>query len=156
MKHLHVFADGDSIPVVPQLITLSEQYGFQLVLVHSHAHTRSSLPERVKTIIVDQGADAADFRMISETAAGDIAVTDDLGLASILSARGVYVIHSNGIRFREEAADAVLEWRHAKKEARRRGIYGKGPSKRKRSADVHFENHFVELLKALREGGDEG
>ncbi|NJP37707.1 DUF188 domain-containing protein [Alkalicoccus luteus] len=156
MNQLHVYADGDSIPVVPQLIKLSGQLGFKLVLVHSHAHTRASLPDSVKTIIVDQGADAADFRMISESAAGDIAVTDDLGLASILSARGVYVIHSNGIRFREEAADAVLEWRHAKKEARRRGNYGKGPSKRKRTADSQFEVQFIQLFEALKEGGDKG
>lgn len=58
---------------------------------------------------------------------GDIAITQDIGLASVLLSKGVEVLSPRGITIKEKDILTALEIRSINAKARKRGVYSKGP-----------------------------
>ncbi len=68
-----------------------------VVLVSSLSHySTQELPDHVRAVYVEAGPDAADFKVVQLAAAGDIVVTQDYGLASLLLPKGCTVLHHKG------------------------------------------------------------
>lgn len=58
---------------------------------------------------------------------GDLVVTQDIGLASIVLPKRVYAISPRGKEFKEETISTALDFRYLSAKERRKGKYGKGP-----------------------------
>lgn len=58
---------------------------------------------------------------------GDIIVTQDIGLASILLAKGTFVFSNRGELYREEEMSLMLDIRYRHAKDRQQGKYSKGP-----------------------------
>ncbi|CAM3797423.1 DUF188 domain-containing protein [Alkalicoccus chagannorensis] len=142
MKPIHVWVDADASPVVPQLLQLKKELPITLTLVHSPDHIRRDPPADVEIVVVERGPDAADFYIMQHCRRGDIVITDDLGFASMVEAKGAVPLQSNGRQLRREMLDGLLEMRHAAAEERRAGRRTKGPSKRKKQHNDAFTEGF--------------
>lgn len=97
-------------------------------------------------VFVDSVKEAADLYIMNHVSKGDICITQDIGLASTLLSKGVYVVSPRGILFEESEIETALELRLLLAKARRRGGYGKGP---KPFSEKDRENFMKELTRLL-------
>nr|WP_239565137.1 DUF188 domain-containing protein [Brevibacillus fulvus] len=97
--------------------------------------------------IVDAGPQAVDLRLANETRAGDIAVTQDIGLAALLLGRQAKVLSPQGKIFRPETIAFQLEERNEKARYRRGGGRTRGPAPRTQQDDLRFERSLRQLIE---------
>lgn len=137
--------DADGCPVVALAVKTAEKYGVRCVLVCDTAHTFSNVSAEI--IIVSQGADSADFRIVNLLDAGDIVVTQDYGLAAMCLAKNATALNQNGLIYSEKNMDELLLSRHIHKNVRRAGGRMKGQKKRTKQQDESFDKALTVLLE---------
>lgn len=118
--------DADSCPVMKEIVEIASEFSIGVIFVASYAHMRNNL-EGQNWVFVDSHKEAVDLYLMNHVKKGDFAVTQDIGLASTLLAKGVYAISPRGTLFEEKEIQTALELRHLSAKARRQGVYGKGP-----------------------------
>ncbi|WP_082686877.1 DUF188 domain-containing protein [Bacillus sp. FJAT-27445] len=124
-----VYVDADSCPVKEEIAQLASDFSVPAIFVASYAHATSNpLYLQWEWRYVDSDREAADLFIMNHAKKGDIVITQDIGLASTLLLKGVYVLSPRGILFEEKDIQTALDIRYIKSKARARGIYGKGPS----------------------------
>jgi len=89
-------------------------------------------------ITVGSASQEADIKVINLTEAGDIIITQDWGLASMVLAKLAYCLNPTGTEYSPEKMDFLLEEREIKAKFRRGGGRTKGPSKRTPVDDSRF------------------
>lgn len=141
---MKIFIDADGCPVVDITVRAAKRYGIECTIICDTAH--SIHHEGVETIIVDKGADSADFRLVNLVSAGDIAVTQDYGLAAMCLSKRAAVLNQDGKRYTEENISGLLEFRAVSAKTRRSGGRTKGMSKRTAQQDKDFEKALEELI----------
>lgn len=124
----HLFIDADGCPVVNPALKIAARRRVPAVLVCDTAHQIQR--KGAETIVVDKGADSADFSLVSRIASGDLVITQDYGLAAMCLARNARVINQDGMRYTVENIDGLLASRAEAAKIRRAGGRLKGPSKR--------------------------
>jgi uncharacterized protein len=125
---MKVLVDADACPVKEIIIKESQPYQIPVVLVKSFSHFSNTKEEaHVKTVYVDAGADAADYRIMELAQKEDIIVTQDYGLASLALGKGCIVLHHKGFAYNTQNIDQLLTTRHLSAKARKSGIRTKGP-----------------------------
>jgi len=100
-----------------------------------------------ETLIMDKGADSADFGIVNRVSPGDIVITQDYGLASMCLARGGRVLHQDGWEYTQWNIDALLLQRHEARKYRLSGGRTKGPKKRTAQQDAAFAAAFQKMLQ---------
>ncbi len=141
---MRIFVDADGCPVVDIVLRLAGRYGMEAVLVCDTAHFFDRPGCRVVT--VSKGADGADFALVNLLSPGDLAVTQDYGLAAMSLARRAVVLNQDGVIYTKENIDGLLSARHTAQRIRRGGGRLKGPRKRTKEQDKAFERAFSALL----------
>lgn len=125
---MKVIVDADACPVKDIIIEETRKKGVPVVLVSSiNHHSHKTLANNVTVVYVDAGPDAADFKIIQLAEAGDVVVTQDYGLASLLLPKKVTVMHHSGFRYTDHNIDDLLAKRHMGGMIRRSGGRTKGP-----------------------------
>ena len=142
---MRIFIDADGCPVVDIAVRTAKKHGAECTIICDTAH--SIQREGAETIIVDKGADSADFRLVNLIGAGDIAVTQDYGLAAMCLSKRAVVLNQDGKRYTEENISGLLEFRAVSAKIRRSGGRTKGLSKRTSQQDSDFERVLSELLE---------
>ena len=142
---MRLFIDADACPVTDLAVRLARQAGVECILICDTAHMLER--EGAQTVTVDKGADSADFALVNRIAAGDIAVTQDYGLAAMCLAKKAVPISQNGFVYDDGNIGALLEARHTAKKLRNAGAHLKGPHKRTKAQDEAFETLLRKLLK---------
>lgn len=104
----------------------------------------------VEGVAVSGGRDAADFAIIERLSAGDVVVTQDLGLAAMVLGRGAHAISPRGRVHSAVTIDAELAVRHAEQVHRRAGGRTRGPS----AFTDDDRELFTERLERLLAEGD--
>jgi len=145
---IKVLIDADACPrkVMEIVGEARDEFGYELVLVSSFNHRHTPGPG-VRQIYVGDEDQATDLAVINETAARDIVITQDWGLAALVLGRGARAIDPNGRVFSEEKMEFLLEERHLKAKYRRSGGRTRGPSARKDEHDRRFRESFWTLLR---------
>lgn len=143
-----IYVDADACPVVDITLNIADRYGTPCTLLCDTAHLIHR--KGVQTITVSKGADSVDFKLINLIQKGDIAITQDYGLAAMCLARGAHVLHQNGIRYTDENIDAMLHTRYVAKKIRAAGGRTKGPRARTSAEDAAFSQALQELLEILK------
>ena len=141
---MKIFIDADGCPVVDIAVRTAVRYGAECTLICDTSH--SIQREGAETIIVDKGADSADFRLVNLIEAGGIAVTQDHGLAAMCLSKRATVINQDGRLYTEDNISGLLEFRAVSAGIRRSGGRTKGPSKRTAQQDRDFERTLAEIL----------
>lgn len=125
---MQIFIDGDASPVKNDVIDLAHAYGLAVQIVTSVDHyTTREYPDFVSMIYVDKGQDMADFKIVSLIQKGDILVTQDYGLASLVLMKA-RVIHHTGWEYTASNIDRLLASRYHSSQLRKAGHRTKGPS----------------------------
>lgn len=141
---MQIFIDADGCPVTKITARLAAEYNISCTVICDTAHT-ISIPG-VNTMTVDQGADSVDFRLVNLVQKGDIAITQDYGLAAMCLSKGAIVLHQDGKQYTEENISGLPEFRAVSKKIRRSGGRLKGNPKRTQEQDTAFETALRRLL----------
>ncbi|SDN16435.1 YaiI/YqxD family protein [Acetanaerobacterium elongatum] len=141
---MRVLIDADACPVTDIALRLAKVRGLETILFCDTSHELHK--EGARTVVVDKGADSADYKLVGELQKGDAVVTQDYGLAAMALARGGKPISPGGMRYTDENIGSLLESRAMVKKLLRAGKRVKGPSKRTAEQDETFKQTFAALL----------
>lgn len=142
---MRILIDADGCPVTKSTITIAKEFKIEPIIFCDTSHIFDY--SDITVITVGKGADSADYALVNSIKFGDIAVTQDYGLAAMVLARHGYPITQNGVIIDNDNIDILLASRHAAKKARMAGKHLKGPSKRTKEQNIKFENALRKLIK---------
>lgn len=143
---MRILVDADACPVKQIVEEVAREFEIKLIfVVNPHHFIESSYGEIVR---VDGDSQSVDLALVNMARWGDIVVTQDYGLASMLMARRSMIIHPNGWLYKPEKIDALLMQRHLNAKARRAGFRTTNPSRRKAQDDQHFRQNLVQLIES--------
>lgn len=112
---MKIFIDADGAPWRDLVVERGRRHGVTVVIVADYSH---DIPpeEGVERVVVDRGADAADFAIVNRVHAGDLVITQDVGLASLVLPQGATVISPRGYEFIEGSMEGRLarRWLHGR------------------------------------------
>jgi uncharacterized protein YaiI (UPF0178 family) len=129
-----IYVDADACPVKAEVERVAERHGL-IVHIVSNGGIRPSPHPLVKTVIVPEGADAADDWIAERIGAADICITSDIPLASRCLKNGAAVLKPNGKFFEEASIGMALGMRDLHKHLRETGqqTFNAGFTKQDRS-----------------------
>jgi uncharacterized protein YaiI (UPF0178 family) len=137
-----IYIDADGAPWRDLVIEQAKGHGVTVVIVADYSHDFPPA-EGVERVVVDGGVDAADFAIINRVQEGDLVITQDVGLASLVLPKGATVISPRGHEFTEDSMGGrlALRWLHGR--IRKAGGRVKGP----RSFAPADRDQFLSLLE---------
>ena len=137
LDSMKILVDADACPrsVLQTCIRLGRKYNIPVWTVASFNHRIES----DHPIVVGDGFQEADIKIVNLTEAGDVVVTGDWGLATMALGKGAKCLSPIGREFHPERMDFLLEERDLKAKFRRGGGKTKGPRKRTSEDDRRFE-----------------
>ncbi|MEF9959165.1 MAG: YaiI/YqxD family protein [Niameybacter sp.] len=134
---MKILIDGDGCPVIDLTIKIGQAFQIETIIFCDTAHLIER--EGAKTVLIQKGLDAVDFVIANKVEAGDVVVTQDYGLATMILAKKAYAINQNGLIYTPENIDELLFRRHVAKITREAGNKTKGPKKRSKEDNERFE-----------------
>lgn len=146
---MRILIDADGCPVVDETIRLAKQYQLEAIILCDTSHVFEKAG--VKTMTVSRGADSVDFALVNLIQKGDLAITQDYGLAAMCLARGAFVMNQDGMEYTSENIDALLLARHTAKKIRNGGGRLKGASKRTAAQDITFAQALTSFLRRTQQ-----
>ena len=132
---MKIMVDADACPVKEIILDCAKKHGLEVIMVCDVAHMLFYNEDFVTIVTVDQGADSADLAIANRTQGGDICITQDYGLASLLLAKKATVLHPNGFFYTSENIDRMLFERHLSREMRRQKKSRGGHIRKRTKAD---------------------
>lgn len=145
---MKIYVDADACPVKDTIIEEATSRGFPVTLVTSISHySLQENPPGVETIYVDNGREAADYRIMKLSRKGDLVITQDYGLASLALAKQCLVMHHKGFRYTNKNIDELLQTRYLSAQARKAGQRTKGPKAFTKEDKELFRERFVSVLE---------
>ncbi len=152
---MKIWVDADACPgAIKELIIRSaKRLGIHVVFV---ANKHISAPDSiyVSTVRISAEPEAADEYIAVHAGAGDLAVTQDIPLASVLVPKGTVVITPRGELFTPENVRERLSIRNFMRDIREAGGLTPGPKQFSQKDKQRFSDAFDrELTKLTRRGG---
>jgi uncharacterized protein YaiI (UPF0178 family) len=144
MDFMKILIDADACPrsVLQICMRLGRKYNVPVWTVASFNHDIESDHH----IAVGDDFQEADMKIMNLTEAGDVVVTGDWGLATMVLGKGAKCLSPMGREFRAEKIEFLLEEREVKAKFRRGGGRAKGPKKRTSGDDRQFEFSLEKIL----------
>ena len=150
---LTIYVDADACPVKEEIERVATRHGLTVHIV-SNGGIRPSRNPLVQTIIVAEGADAADDWIAERAGRGDIVVTADIPLASRSLKKGAAVLGPTGRVFTEESIGMALGMRDLNKhlrEATGKQTYNAGFTKDDRSRFLGSLENAIQAARRLKQ-----
>ncbi|MGN0609456.1 MAG: YaiI/YqxD family protein [Oscillospiraceae bacterium] len=141
---MKIYIDADGCPVVDITVRLAKKYNIECVIICDTSHRIER--DGAQTIVVEKGADSVDLCLVNMVQKGDIAITQDYGLAAMCLSRSALVLDQDGRQYTDENISGLLEFRAIGKKLRRSGGRTKGLPKRTALQDVRFEESLEKIL----------
>lgn len=144
---MRIIIDGDACPQRVREICeeAAKEFGIDLITVVDIDHY---IVSSYQVIVVEQGKDSVDYKIVQIFKEDDILVTQDYGLASLVLGKASAIIHTSGFFINKNNMNSLLQSRYLSEKIRKQGGKTKGPSKRTREQDENFKKC---LYKVLRE-----
>jgi uncharacterized protein YaiI (UPF0178 family) len=149
---VEIFVDADACPVKEEIERVADRHGLVVHIV-SNGGIRPSRNPSVRTVIVPEGADAADDWIAERAGIGDIVVTADIPLASRSLRKGAQVLGPTGRVFTPESIGLALGLRDLNKhlrEATGNQTYNAGFTKEDRSRFLGALENAVQAAKRAK------
>jgi uncharacterized protein len=146
---MKILVDADACPksVLQMCLDSGAKYNVPVWTVASFNHNIISDHH----VVVGDSSQEADIKLINLARPGDIAVTQDYGLAAMLLGKGLYCLSPHGSEYTEHKIQFLLEEREAKARFRRGGGRTRGPKKRSTTDDSRFAACLEKLLQSKAE-----
>lgn len=135
---MKIIVDADASPVLNIVVELAKKYQMDLLIVSDLNHMIQTDYGEVK--IVDTGHDQADHEIVAQTHKGDLVVTQDYGLASLILLKNAYAIHQNGWFYTQDNIDMLLMQRQLSQKIRKASKrYTHIPKRTKEDDDLFYD-----------------
>jgi uncharacterized protein len=139
-----IYVDADACPVREETVRVAERYGHPVRIV-SNGGLRPSRHPLVETVIVAEGADAADRWIAERIGPGDVCVTADTPLAAKCLAAGARALRPNGEAFTPANIGTALALRDLSADLRAADPFRQGGGRPFTRAD---RSRFLQALDA--------
>ncbi len=148
-----IAVDADACPVKHEVYRVAKRYDLEVILV---AASWIRVPDegRVRLVLVkDEGRlDAADDRIVEEIGPDDIAITEDVHLASRCLDKGARVISPRGRVFSPDSIGEAVATRDLMADLREAGVATGGPKPFQKADRSAFLQRLDETVQAIRRG----
>lgn len=147
-----LWIDADALPreIKDLLCRASARLAIPAVLVANRASAVPAGFPTVSSVVVEGGADMADRHIAAHAAAGDVAVTADIPLASDLLAKGLAVIDPRGREYTAENIGEIRATRDLLSDLRGAGLVTGGPASFASRDRAAFANTLDRVLTRSR------
>lgn len=105
----------------------------------------------VQVIQVDRSDQSVDLYISNHVSKGDIVVTQDFGLATVVLAKGAIALSPRGQQYDNDNIDFLMERRHELAKRRRSGSRTKGPKAMTSEDRVCFQQKLTKVLNSRQE-----
>ncbi len=150
-----ILVDADSCPVKDIILQVAEETDASVLMFANLSHQLNFTGNKVRVLTVDNIPQAVDLAILNHLTAGDLVVTGDYGLASLVLSRAAVALSPRGFVFTGKNIDRLLMQRHIEAKIRRSGGRTKGP----RALTDKDRQRFAEVLRRLiaaRSGNESG
>lgn len=144
-----ILVDADACPVKNIIGKVAEEFGVTVVMIASIAHSTNVTYPNIEYVWVDKEPQAVDMSIVNQLQPGDLVVTGDFGLASMVLAKGGKAISSRGRIYHEKNIEILLTQRHIDAKIRRGGGKTKGPKALSNEDKQKFETELRCLLSYI-------
>ena len=140
--YVKIYLDADGVSYREEVLACGRKYGVSVVVVADYSH---NIPQEqgMERVTVDMAMDSADFAIANRVETGDLVITEDVGLASMVLPKGAAAISSRAIEFTEDSMERRLTVRWLGRKIRAAGGKTKGP----RALSHDDRARFVALLE---------
>lgn len=144
---LRIIIDADACPVTKIAVEIARKNNIPAVCVCDTSHVMNI--DYAEVVVVDKGADSADFTVVNLCSDGDVVITQDYGVASMALAKNSFAINQNGMYYTNDNIDYLMAVRHIASTERRKSSkhHLKGPKKRTHEDDEKFITAFTKLIE---------
>ena len=144
---LNVYVDGDAFPnlLKPILFRSIERLGLQTFVV-ANKKIDIGKSDLVSYIIVEQGADVADAKIVELALEGDLVITADIPLADRVISKKAHAIDHRGELYSVDNIKQYLAMRNLMDKIRESGEITKGPKPFSQKNAHEFANQLNNFL----------
>lgn len=142
---MRILIDGDACPNKNEIKDLAIKYQKEMLVFVDYAHILQD--DYYRVVECEIGHDSVDMKMVKEVQNGDLVITQDYGLASLVLLRGAEVLHITGKIIDQGNIDSLLMSRFVSAKQRRANKHLKGPSKRTEEIETQFLESLEIILK---------
>lgn len=143
-----VFVDGDAFPnlLKPILVRSIERLSLKTYVIANKKINLGSKSKLIEYLIVDQGADEADHKIVEMAEEGDLVITADIPLADRIISKKAHAIDHRGELYSVDNIKQYLAMRNLMESIRESGEMTGGP-KAFGTKDAHeFANQLNSFL----------
>jgi uncharacterized protein YaiI (UPF0178 family) len=148
---IKIYVDADACPVKNEVYRVAKRYGLKVYLV-SNSEMRIPLDELFELVVVNDNFNAADDWIVTQIHDSDIAVSDDIPLASLCLGKGARVLNYKGRVLTRESIGDALAHRALMAYLREMGQITGGPAPYEKRDRSRFLQHLDGLIHAIRRG----
>jgi len=126
---MKLFVDGDAFPnlLKPILVRSIERLGLQTYVIANKKINLGSKSKFIEYLIVDQGADEADHKIVEMVQEGDLVITADIPLADRVISKKAHAIDHRGELYSVDNIKQYLAMRNLMESIRESGEMTGGP-----------------------------
>lgn len=146
---MRIIVDADACPVKKIIEDLAVSYGVELIMVSNYHHVIASTYATL--IVVDAASQSADMTIANYAHNGDIVVTQDYGLASMVLGKHAGAIHPSGKIYTPDNIDGLLMQRYVNQKARQARKRIANPKKRQSEEDQRFRHNLEKMIRERQE-----
>lgn len=147
---MKIWVDADACPKVIKEVIFKAAHRLQ-VNVYLVANSYMNIPSSplVSLIQVEQGVDVADQYIADNAVSGDLVITADIPLASLVVGKDVVAINPRGELYTEENIGERLSVRDFMQDLRDSGVDTGGPAPFGPKDKERFTNSFNQIITRL-------
>lgn len=147
---MKLYIDGDAFPnlLKPILSRAIEKRALDTTVVSNKKITISN-NSQIKYLLVEQGADVADKKIVELLQEGDLVITADIPLANEVINKNAHAIDHRGEMYTEDNIKDKLAIRDLMQSIRDMGEITKGPSAFCQKDASNFANSLNKFLQSL-------
>jgi uncharacterized protein YaiI (UPF0178 family) len=145
---MKLFIDGDAFPNLLKAIVLRavEKQKIDTVVI-ANKKINIGTSNHIKYIIVNQGADEADDKIVELVETNDLVITADIPLADRTIAKNAHAIDHRGAMYTQDNIKQYLAIRNLMQEIRDSGEMTKGPAPFSQKDAQQFANSLNNFLQ---------
>ncbi|MFA9397860.1 MAG: YaiI/YqxD family protein [Clostridiaceae bacterium] len=142
---MRILVDADACPSKNVIERAAKENGIEVIMFCDINHILTS--EYSEILYFDSGYQSVDMKIINAATKGDIVISQDYGLASLVLGKGCLAISPKGFIYTNENIDKLLLERHLSAKARKSKQRTKGPKKRTQDDEERFYRNLMRLIK---------
>ncbi|MDF1880203.1 YaiI/YqxD family protein [Sulfurimonas sp. MAG313] len=143
-----IFVDGDAFPnlLKPILVRSIERLSLKTYVIANKKINLGSKSKLIEYIIVDQGADEADHKIVEMAQEGDLVITADIPLADRIISKKAHAIDHRGELYSVDNIKQYLAMRNLMESIRESGEMTGGPKAFSQKDAHEFANQLNSFL----------